>query len=647
MAHFNIKVAVQKFGNFLSSMVMPNISAFIAWGLITALFIPSGFLPNESLAKMVSPMVTFLLPILIGYTGGKLIHDHRGGVVGAIATMGVIVGSDIPMFLGAMIMGPFGGYVIKKFDQLIEGKIKAGFEMLVNNFSAGILGGLLAILSFLAIGPAVVVFTGWLVAGVDWLVGTGLLPLTSILIEPAKVLFLNNAINHGVLSPIALEQAKQTGSSILFLLESNPGPGLGVLLAYCIFGKGTAKRSAPGAVIIQFFGGIHEIYFPYILMKPMLFIAVILGGMSGVFTLVLLGGGLFAPASPGSIFAITAVTPHHASAYIANFAGVLVAAIVSFVVAAFILKTGKQSEENIEDAAKKMQEMKGKKSSVANVFASEPGTMPTNVNKIIFACDAGMGSSAMGASLLRKKVKEAGMNISVTNTAISNIPADAQIVITQEELTPRAKNKVPNAYHVSVDNFLSSPEYDSLLARLQDDGTDELHEIVEEAEEKVPGVREHSIEPGIEEEEQADNELLREENVFLNQQFANKEEAIRFAGRALVKAGYVKESYIEAMIARDEMTSTYMGNDVAIPHGTEEAKKDVLKSGFTVLQIPDGVDFDGQKARLIFGIAGKDGTHLEILSGIAVTCSEMENIEKMVKATTARELMDIINVEKN
>ncbi|MGE6376119.1 PTS mannitol transporter subunit IICBA [Peribacillus muralis] len=647
MAHFNIKVAVQKFGNFLSSMVMPNISAFIAWGLITALFIPSGFLPNESLAKMVSPMVTFLLPILIGYTGGKLIHDHRGGVVGAIATMGVIVGSDIPMFLGAMIMGPFGGYVIKKFDQLIEGRIKAGFEMLVNNFSAGILGGLLSILSFLAIGPAVVVFTGWLVAGVDWLVGTGLLPLTSILIEPAKVLFLNNAINHGVLSPIALEQAKQTGSSILFLLESNPGPGLGVLLAYCFFGKGTAKRSAPGAVIIQFFGGIHEIYFPYILMKPMLFVAVILGGMSGVFTLVLLGGGLFAPASPGSIFAITAVTPHHASAYIANFAGVLVAAIVTFVVAAFILKTGKQSEENIEDAAKKMQEMKGKKSSVANVFASEPGAMPTNVSKIIFACDAGMGSSAMGASLLRKKVKEAGMNITVTNTAISNIPADAQIVITQEELTPRAQNKVPNAYHVSVDNFLSSPEYDSLLARLQDDGADELHEIVEDAEEKVPGVREHSIEPGIEEEEQGADELLREENVFLNQKFANKEEAIRFAGRALFKAGYVKESYIEAMIARDELTSTYMGNDVAIPHGTEEAKKDVLKSGFTVLQIPDGVDFDGQKARLIFGIAGKDGTHLEILSGIAVTCSEMENIEKMVKATTAKELMDIINVEKN
>ncbi|WP_409288225.1 PTS mannitol transporter subunit IICBA [Peribacillus sp. SCS-37] len=653
MAQTNIKVAVQKFGNFLSSMVMPNISAFIAWGLITALFIPTGFMPNESLAKMVGPMVTYLLPLLIGYTGGKLINDHRGGVVGAIATMGVIAGTDIPMFLGAMVMGPLGGYIIKKFDQLFEGKVKAGFEMLVNNFSAGILGGLLAILSFLAIGPAVSTFTGWLVSGVDWLVGTGLLPLTSILIEPAKVLFLNNAINHGVLSPIGVEQVKETGKSVLFLLEANPGPGIGVLLAYCIFGKGTAKRSAPGAAIIHFFGGIHEIYFPYILMKPMLFLAVILGGMSGVFTLVLLGGGLFAPSSPGSILAITAVTPHHASAYLANFAGVLVAAIVSFIVSAFVLKTGKQSDENIEDAARKMQEMKGKKSSVADVFAGKPGNLPHTPQKIIFACDAGMGSSAMGASLLRKKVKEAGLDIAVTNTAISNLPSDAEIVITQEELTPRAKNKVPNAYHISVDNFLSSPEYDHLIGRLKDEGRKGQEDIVQDAEENVSGLRGDSTEPGLDSAETADvavqdsdEDLLREENVFMNQKFASKEDAIRFAGRALVNAGYVKESYVEAMIARDELTSTYMGNDTAIPHGTEEAKKDVLKSGFTVLQVPEGVDFDGQKARLIFGIAGKDGTHLEILSGIAVTCSDMENIEKMVNARTARELMDIINENK-
>ncbi len=633
MAQSNIKVGVQKFGNFLSSMVMPNISAFIAWGLITALFIPTGFIPNESLAKMVGPMVTYLLPILIGYTGGKLVHDQRGAVVGAIATMGVIAGANIPMFLGAMVIGPLGGYVMKKFDQMIEGKVRTGFEMLVNNFSAGILGAILAIIAFVGVGPAVDTFTGWLVEGVDWLVGTGLLPLTSILIEPAKVLFLNNAINHGVLSPIGVEQVKETGQSILFLLEANPGPGIGVLLAYMFFGKGTAKKSAPGAGIIHFFGGIHEIYFPYILMRPLLILAVILGGMTGVFTLVLLGGGLFAPSSPGSILAITAVTPHHAGAYIANFAGVLAAAAVSFVVSAFILKTGKQGEEDIEAAAQKMQEMKGKKSSVSNVFTEEQGALPDHVTKIIFACDAGMGSSAMGASLLRKKVKEAGMDISVTNMSISNLPADAQIVITQEELTPRARNKVPSAYHISVDNFLSSPEYDKLINELQFPANSELYDLVEDAEEN-----------GTDNPDQEghDDDLLRPENVFLNQEFANKEEAIRFAGRALVNAGYVNESYIEAMIERDNITSTYMGNDVAIPHGTEEAKKAVIKSGFTVLQVPNGVDFDGQKARLIFGIAGKDGTHLQILSGIAITCSEMENIEEMVKAKTAQEIIDII-----
>lgn len=633
MAQSNIKVAVQKFGNFLSSMVMPNISAFIAWGLITALFIPTGFFPNENLAKMVTPMVTYLLPIIIGYTGGKLVHQERGAVVGAIATMGVIAGADIPMFLGAMIIGPLGGFVIKKFDQLIEGKVKAGFEMLVNNFSAGILGAILAILAFLGVGPAVDVFTGWLVSGVDWLVGTGLLPLTSILIEPAKVLFLNNAINHGVLSPIGVEQVKQTGQSILFLLEANPGPGIGVLFAYMFFGKGTAKKSAPGAGIIHFFGGIHEIYFPYILMRPMLFFAVILGGMSGVFTLVLLGGGLFAPSSPGSILAITAVTPHHASAYMANFAGVIVAAVVSFIVSSFILKTGKQGEDDLEAAAQKMQEMKGKKSSVSNVLTDQ-GAIPDNVTKIIFACDAGMGSSAMGASLLRKKVKEAGMDIGVTNMAISNLPADAQIVITQEELTPRAINKVPNAYHISVDNFLSSPEYDKLISELKFPASSTLHDLVDEAEENGTDNTEQEVSHS--------DDLLRPENVFINQEFANKEEAIRFAGQALKNAGYVDESYIEAMIERDNMTSTYMGNDVAIPHGTEEAKKAVIKSGFTVLQVPNGVDFDGQKVRLIFGIAGKDGTHLEILSGIAVTCSDMENIEKMAQAKTAQEIIEII-----
>ncbi|KML33677.1 PTS mannitol transporter subunit IICBA [Rossellomorea marisflavi] len=635
MAQSTVKVKIQKFGNFLSSMVLPNIGAFIAWGLITALFIPDGLIPSESLAKLVGPMVTYLLPLLIGYTGGKLIHDQRGGVVGAIATMGVIVGApDTPMFLGAMIMGPLGAYVIKKFDQLVDGKIRSGFEMLVNNFSAGILGGILAILAFLGIGPAVNAFTQVLVHGVDWLIAAHLLPLTSILIEPAKILFLNNAINHGILSPIGLEQVQQTGKSVLFLLEANPGPGLGVLLAYMFFSRGTAKQSAPGAAIIHFFGGIHEIYFPYVLMKPALLLSVILGGMSGVLTLVLLGGGLASPASPGSVIAIGLVTPTgDVGAYIANFAAIIVAAVVSFLVSAVILKSSKKDDGNIEEATKKMEDMKGKKSSVAGHFNQQSnGQLPENVNKIIFACDAGMGSSAMGASLLRKKVKEAGIEgVTVTNTAISNLPADAQVVITQEELTPRAQSKLPSAYHISVDNFLSSPEYDKLIGSLQADVTPAQEELVEEAEAPVDAP------------DSGDDDLLLEENIFLNQSFATKEEAIRFAGEALAKAGYVEDSYVDAMIDREGITTTYMGNNVAIPHGTEEAKRAVLKSGFTIIQVPDGVDFNGEKAKLIFGIAGKDGTHLEILSSIAVICSEQENVDKMVLASSAKEIKDIIN----
>jgi mannitol PTS system EIICBA or EIICB component len=461
----DVKVKIQRFGSYLSGMVMPNIGAFIAWGLITALFIPTGWWPNEELAKLVGPMITFLLPLLIGFTGGRMVYDIRGGVVGATATMGVIVGTDIPMFLGAMLMGPLGGYAIKKFDQAIHGKVKSGFEMLVNNFSAGIIAGILTLIGFKAIGPVVAGLSKILAAGVETIVNANLLPLANILIEPAKVLFLNNAINHGILSPLGIDQAASTGKSILFLLETNPGPGLGILLAFMLFGKGTAKQTAPGAVVIHFLGGIHEIYFPYILMKPMLILAAIAGGVSGVFTFNLFNAGLVAAPSPGSIFALLAMTPK--GNYVGVLAGVLVAAAVSFVVAALILKTSKTEDEDLTAAAAKMDEMKGKKSSVTSTLTAQATVTPESVNKIVFACDAGMGSSAMGASILRNKVKKAELDVTVINTAINNLPADADVVFTHKDLTDRAKAKLPNATHISVENFLNSPRYDELIDTLK------------------------------------------------------------------------------------------------------------------------------------------------------------------------------------
>lgn len=461
-----MKEKVQVFGRFLSGMVMPNIGAFIAWGLITALFIETGWCPNEKLAQFVTPMSTVLLPLLIAYTGGSAVAGQRGGVIGAIATMGVIVGSDIPMFIGAMIVGPLAAWIIKKFDKAVEGHIKAGFEMLVNNFSLGIIGAILACLAMYGVAPLVTGMNSVMRAGVDVFVSHGLLPLASIFIEPAKVLFLNNAINHGILSPMGIQQVEETGKSIFFLLEANPGPGLGILLAYCIAGKGNAKSSAPGAVIIHFLGGIHEIYFPYILMTPLLLISVIAGGASGIFCFNLFNVGLTAPASPGSIIAIMMMAEKHS--YLGLIVGVAVAALVSFAISVPILKfMGKDT--SLEDAQRQKDAMKKQaKGIAAETAATVPAANTGKVTKIAFACDAGMGSSAMGATVLKKKLAAAGLEeIEVIHTPVSSIPADVQIVVTHEELGERAAHSNPNAERILITNFLAAPEYATLVEDLK------------------------------------------------------------------------------------------------------------------------------------------------------------------------------------
>ncbi|HDR1278607.1 TPA: PTS mannitol transporter subunit IICBA [Pasteurella multocida] len=619
MLSANAKVKVQNFGRFLSNMVMPNIGAFIAWGFITALFIPTGWLPNETLAKLVGPMITYLLPLLIGYSGGKLIAGERGAVVGAIATAGVIVGTDIPMFLGAMIAGPTGGWAIKRFDKWADGKIKSGFEMLVNNFSSGIIGMILAILFFWLIGPAVKALSTMLAAGVDILVKAHLLPLTSIFVEPAKILFLNNAINHGIFSPLGIQQSQEFGQSIFFLIEANPGPGLGVLLAYIIFGKGTAKQTAGGATIIHFFGGIHEIYFPYVLMNPRLLLAVIAGGVSGVFTLVLFNAGLVAPASPGSIIAVLLMTPQNA--IVGVLASVAIAATVSFVIASFFLKI--QKEENGHSLEKMQAASKAMKSGVQfNTPARYQG-----VQKIFVACDAGMGSSAMGTSMLRKKVKEAGLAIEVTNCAINDLPEDAQLVITHQDLTLRAKKHTPNAMHFSLNNFLDAHFYDNLVQDLSNTKVADLAKVSTLEPQEVPQTA----------------FVLTEKQVFLGLKAANKEEAIRFAGERLVESGFVLPSYVDAMFEREKMVSTYLGEGIAVPHGTIEAKDAVLKTGVVVCQYPEGVKFNEDEedsiAKLVIGIAAKNNEHLQVVSAITNALdnedairilSETDDVEKVL-----------------
>ncbi len=619
-----MKERVQKFGRFLSGMVMPNIGAFIAWGLIAAFFIPDGWFPNDTINGMVGPMLRFLLPILIGYTGGKAVGGQKGAVTGALATLGAIAATESTMFIGAMICGPLGGWCIKKFDKAMEGHIPAGFEMVVNNFSVGIIGAILAILSIYVIAPVCVTLTGWLGAGVQFLVDRSLLPLTAVLVEPAKVLFLNNAINHGVFTPIGTDQAMEMGKSILFMIESNPGPGLGLLLAYCVAGKGETRSSAGAAAVIQFVGGIHEIYFPYVLMNPIVILGPMIGNIVGIFTLSALGGGLAAAASPGSIIAEMLMTPR--GGYLANIAGIGIAAVVSFLISVFLLKFfGKDAslEEAQAQVAASKAASKGQAVPAVSVSAKD-------VRKIVFACDAGMGSSAMGATMVRNKLKDAGItDIEVIHYPVGEIPGDCQIVVTHHELSGRAAQRAPQARIIPIKNFMGAPEYNTLVQELLDarkGGSAPAPAAVEEA----PAAAEHPI-------------LLEKKNIVLNCKPVSPEEAIKAVGKRMVESGYVEESYIQGMLDREASFSVAIGSHVAIPHGTEESRKAIKKTGLIVMTYPEGIQWGDELVRLVVGIASTGEDHLGILGKIVEVAETEEDTDKLVDDATVDQLYKLLN----
>jgi mannitol PTS system EIICBA or EIICB component len=627
------RVQVQKFGTFLSNMIMPNIAAIIAWGLITAFFIPDGWTPNEKIATMVGPTIFFLLPILIAYSGGKIVYGTRGGVVGGMGVMGIILatydpiligadGNPSPMFLGAMIMGPTTAWVVKQLDALWHGKIKPGFEMLVDNFSAGIASAVMAIAAMFLLGPVLRRVIEWLGDGVNFLVDHDLLPFTSLVIEPAKVMFLNNAINHGVLTPLGIDQAAEQGKSVLFLLEANPGPGLGLLLAYSVFGRGLAKATAPGAAIIQFFGGIHEVYFPYVLMKPKMILATIAGGMTGVFlNSTVFDVGLRAPAAPGSIFAVYSQTPR--GDFVGVTFGVFGAALVSFAVAAVLLKTDKTtSEVTLDMATQQLEVMKGKES----IASSLVGGRTSQITSVVFACDAGMGSSAMGASVLRKKIKAAGHGeVTVVNKSIANLGDEYDVVVTHEDLTARAKERTPSAVHVSVDNFMGSPRYD---------------EIVELIDQSNRG----GVVAPVDESSALEGEVLARQSVVLGGTATTRDQAITEAGNLLVAAGAVDPAYVDAMHEREKSVSTAMGNSLAIPHGTNEAKSLIRRTGISFVRYAEPIDWNGKPAEFVLGIAGAGDDHLALLSRIAETFTDPDAVARLRAATTPDEVLAVLDV---
>ncbi len=629
---------IQNFGRSLSAMVMPNIGAFIAWGLITALFIPSGWWPNERLAQMVDPMLTYLLPLLIAYMAGHNMAGVRGGVVAAIATSGVIAGSSVPMFIGAMIMGPIAGWTVRRFDSLVEGRVKAGFEMLVNNFSVGIIGMLLSILGFYVIGYLVSGLTDILAAGVELIIEYGLLPLVSVFIEPAKVMFLNNAINHGIFSPIGVAQARETGESIMFLLETNPGPGLGVLLAYWVFGRGSARSSASGAAVIHLFGGIHEIYFPYVLARPVLIVATILGSATGILFYTIFDAGLVAPASPGSIISVLAMAPKGKTLVV--LAGVVLSTLVSFAVASPIVRRSSREddvlpENRFKPAYKREAEAaaRAKREAATAARDGKSAASASEIRKIIFACDAGMGSSALGATRFRKRIEKLGLPVTVANSAVNVVPEGTDVVVCQSILAARAEASAPQARIVEIANFLDDPALDALYDEL-------AGATVPQSVEQEPAVEDRPVTEeghGV-----VEWPVLRRENIVVGATATDRWDAIREAGRLLVAGGYVGEGYVDAMIEREKLTTTYMGLGVAIPHGTSEAKGQVLHTGISVVQVPAGVDFGDEPARLVIGIAGVGDEHLDLLSKVASALEDEQVLERLMTTSNPEEILKIL-----
>ena len=618
----DVRAKVSSFGKALSGMVMPNIGAFIAWGFLTALFIDTGWLPNAQLSQMVGPILTYLLPILIAGQGGYNVAGQRGRVIGSIAVMGAIVGSEYTMLMGAMLMGPLAGLVIKSWDKFSENWKPAGLEMLVDNFSIGILGMLLAICGYYGIGPFMGAILAVLQAGVDIMINNNLLPFLAIFIEPAKVLFLNNAIGNGVFVPIATEQAKVAGQSIMYMLESNPGPGLGVLLAYCLFCKDeNTKASAPGAVIIHFFGGIHEIYFPYVLMNPKVIIAPIAGNIVSILIFSIFNLGLVGPASPGSIIAFMAMAPQGSQLLI--LLGVLAGAAVSFVIATPIVRSADSYD------------LAGAQDAVASMKAGDSADTNAEAGfgaRIIFACDAGMGSSAMGATRFRNRVKLDRPDLIVEHASVDEVPADAAVVVVQANLAERAKRSCPTAQFVVINNFLNDPALDALYTNLvaasaaAGVGETDTEAIVEAVEDKG--------QPSI---------AIDREGIKLGCPSVSKEEAIRASGELLLAHGAVDESYIDAMFEREKTQSVYMGMGVAIPHGTNEAKDSVKKTCVTLHQYPDGVQWGDEKAYLVFGIAGAGGEHLKVLANVARALEDEEVVQKMYTTDDVDWLLTILS----
>lgn len=604
MKHLN------RVGRFLSKVVFQNIAALITMGILRVLFGPMGWFPNPEFDQITVLMLSYFIPVLFAYTAGRRIGEHRGGLIAAIVMFGVVLGTppNIPMILPSLIIGPAVGYLIKKMDEWLKHWVPMGFELLLHNVFAGVLAIILTLFSHFWLSALFLYVMDIIHVYIEQLTQTNYLPLIALVIEPGKVLFFNNVINHGILEPLGIYQVQHLGKSILFLLETNPGPGFGLLLAYYFHLKGKEKQNVKSALVIHGMGGIHEVYFSYALMKPIVIIPLILGGMAGNLTFYLLQVGLVATPSPGSIFVLLAMAPK--GIHLAVIAGMMASSIISFVCTMLIL-----SRENLHE-----NDTSAMNSSES--VESESMSSIKSIKNIYFVCDAGMGSSAMGAAQLQKKLKQANLEIRVDHYSVDDIPADADLVVSTAHIADRAISSAPQAEHITLRSFSDRSFYQELITRLASQQT------------KSPA----PTNPAGEE-----WEGFTKEYILLHQKAKDKWEAIEQVGTHLVRMRNVHPPYIEEMKRREQAFSTYLENGVALPHGIDAESDHIRKPGIVIGQYPEGVEFgDGNKAYLVIAIAIKGQRQLAILSQLATIIEQKERIQCLREARTREEIYDRI-----
>ncbi|CAM4156753.1 PTS sugar transporter subunit IIA [Paenibacillus alkaliterrae] len=608
---------INRIGRFMSNLVFQNIAGLIVLGLIRVLFSERGWFPVPAIDQILDPTLKYYLPILFAFTGGRMIGGHRGGVIASFVMMGMIAGntSDYSMLMPAMAIGPLAGFIIARTDRWLAERIPVGLELLCYNFAAGLIGALLALTCFFVVADWFVIGMHIIQVGAELVLASNYLAWVALAIEPGKVLFLNNIINHGILEPLGIHQTKEIGHSIFFLLESNPGPGFGLLLAYFLLLKGKEKDNARSSLLIQGIGGIHEVYFPYALMKPVLIMPLIAAGLTGNWVFQLLQASLVATPSPGSIILLMIMAPK--GMQIPVLSGVLSSAVISFFGCYFILRRQQKAPAPVSDAIILKNTPEG------DIQLSEQPRSQT-IRKIYFACDAGMGSSAMGAALLRKKLKQAGLSVEVGNCSVDEIPQDSDMVISQVQLTDRARKATPGLQHLSINTFMDAGFYDELILQLQG----------------MALRRGHAPQP----ESGGSGELFTEKHVLIGAQAEDKWQAVRQVGELMVGLGLVKHAYIASMIEREKMLSTLIGNGVAIPHGVDVPENAIVRTGIVIVQYPEGVDFDnGQKAYLLISVVSADQQG-ELMSRVAFMIENKDMVKALVQSESEEEAVRIVRI---